>query len=209
MQKKFQSEKKVLILQVGNALGMNKGNRYQDAYEQFLQGEIDLFYKEVYPTLLVFTRRLLPSTLVYLAEDCVQDSIFKLYRQRSEMSSPERAKSFLYVCIHNAVVSYIRKDNSRQHFISQDNDSFEDDFSVELIRQETIDELMGAVDRLPDDMRQLCMMIFREGLKTSEIAQQLNMTESGVKKKKRRLLDLLRKSLSPEALFFASIILSN
>ncbi len=194
---------------VGNALGMNKGNRYQDAYEQFLQGEIDLFYKEVYPTLLVFTRRLLPSTLVYLAEDCVQDSIFKLYRQRSEMSSPERAKSFLYVCIHNAVVSYIRKDNSRQHFISQDNDSFEDDFSVELIRQETIDELMGAVDRLPDDMRQLCMMIFREGLKTSEIAQQLNMTESGVKKKKRRLLDLLRKSLSPEALFFASIILSN
>ena len=188
---------------------MNKGNRYQDAYEQFLQGEIDLFYKEVYPTLLVFTRRLLPSTLVYLAEDCVQDSIFKLYSQRSEMSSPERAKSFLYICIHNAVVSYIRKDNSRQHFISQDSDHFEDDFSVELIRQETIDELMGAVDRLPDDMRQLCMMIFREGLKTSEIARQLNMTESGVKKKKRRLLDLLRKSLSPETLLFASIILSN
>ena len=189
--------------------GMNKGNRYQDAYKQFLQGEIDLFYKEVYPTLLVFTRRLLPSTLVYLAEDCVQDSIFKLYSQRSEMSSPERAKSFLYICIHNAVVSYIRKDNSRQHFISQDSDHFEDDFSVELIRQETIDELMGAVDRLPDDMRQLCMMIFREGLKTSEIARQLNMTESGVKKKKRRLLDLLRKSLSPETLLFASIILSN
>ena len=188
---------------------MGMESRYQDAYEQFLQGEIDLFYKEVYPTLLVFTRRLLPSTLVYLAEDCVQDSIFKLYRQRSEMSSPERAKSFLYVCIHNAVVSYIRKDNSRQHFISQDNDPFEDDFSVELIRQETIDELMDAVDRLPDDMRQLCMMIFREGLKTSEIAQQLNMTESGVKKKKRRLLYLLRKSLSPEALFVASMMIYN
>lgn len=191
------------------ALGMNKGSRYLDAYEQFLQGEIDLFYKEVYPTLLVFTRRLLPPALVYLAEDCVQDSIFKLYSQRSEMPSPERARSFLYVCIHNTVVSYIRKDNSRQHFINQDTDNFEDDFSVELIRQETIDELMGAVDRLPEDMRQLCEMIFREGMKMAEIAQQLNMTESGVKKKKRRLLDLLRKSLSPEALLFASIILSN
>lgn len=185
---------------------MNKGSRYQEAYEQFLQGEIDLFYKEVYPTLLVFTRRLLPDTLVYLAEDCVQDSIFKLYRQRGEMSTPEHAKSFLYICIHHAVVSYIRKDNSRQHFVSQDNDNFEDDFSVEMIRQETIDELMGAVDRLPDDMRQLCMMIFRKGLKTSEIARQLNMTESGVKKKKRRLLDLLRKSLSPEAPLFAFFI---
>ena len=141
---------------------MNNGRRYQEAYEQFLQGEIGLFYKEVYPSLLVFTRRLLPKSLVYLAEDCVQDAIFKLYSQRSGMASSEHAKSFLYICIHNVVVSYIRKDNSRQHFIQQDNDNFEDDFSVELIRQETIDELMGAVDRLPDDMRQLCEMIFRE-----------------------------------------------
>ena len=173
---------------------MNNGRRYQEAYEQFLQGEIGLFYKEVYPSLLVFTRRLLP---------------FKLYSQRSGMASSEHAKSFLYICIHNVVVSYIRKDNSRQHFIRQDNDNFEDDFSVELIRQETIDVLMGAVNRLPNDMRQLCEMIFREGLKTAEIAQQLKMTESGVKKKKRRLLDLLRKSLSPEALFVASMMIYN
>ena len=189
--------------------GMNKGNRYQEAYEQFLQGDIDLFYKEVYPSLLVFSRRLLPATLVYLAEDCVQDAIFKLYNQRREISSPERAKSFLFICIHNTIFSYIRKDNSRQHFIREDYDNFEDDFSVELIRQETIDELMAAVDRLPEDMRQLCMMIFRQGMKTTEIARHLNITESGVKKKKRRLLDLLRKSLTPEALFVATIMLSN
>ena len=188
---------------------MNKGSRYQEAYEQFLQGKIDVFYKEVYPSLLVFTRRLLPGDLVYLAEDCVQDSIFKLYSQRRRMTSSERAKSFLYICIHNTVVSYIRKDNSRQHFIRQDKADFEDDFSVELIRQETIDELVAAVDRLPEDMRQLCVMIFREGMKTAEIARQLNITERGVKKKKRRLLNLLRKSLSPEALFLASIILTN
>lgn len=189
--------------------GMNKGNRYQEAYEQFLQGDIDLFYKEVYPSLLVFSRRLLPATLVYLAEDCVQDAIFKLYNQRREISSPERAKSFLFICIHNSIFSYIRKDNSRQHFIREDYDNFEDDFSVELIRQETIDELMAAVDRLPEDMRQLCMMIFRQGMKTTEIARHLNITESGVKKKKRRLLDLLRKSLTPEALIVATIMLSN
>ena len=179
---------------------MNKENRYQEAYEQFLQGDIDLFYKEVYPSLLVFSHRLLPATLVYLAEDCVQDAIFKLYNQRREISSPERAKSFLFICIHNTIFSYIRKDNSRQHFIREDYDNFEDDFSVELIRQETIDELMAAVDRLPEDMRQLCMMIFRQGMKTTEIARHLNITESGVKKKKRRLLDLLRKSLTPDGL---------
>lgn len=95
------------------------------------------------------------------------------------------------------------------HYASQDDDDFEDDFSTELIRKETIDNLMAAVDHLPEDMRQLCAMIFREGLKTADIAARLNMTESGVKKKKRRLLNLLRKSLSPDALMLAYLYLAN
>ena len=52
-------------------------------------------------------------------------------------------------------------------------------------------------------------MIFREGLKTADIAARLNMTESGVKKKKQRLLNLLRKSLSPDALMLAYLYLAN
>jgi len=188
---------------------MSTTNRYHEAYSLFLQGDIDSFYKDVYPSLIVFTRRLLPGDLAYLAEDCVQDSIFRLYQRRGEMASAERAKGSLFVCIHNAVVSYIRKHNSQLHYASQDDGDFEDDFSTELIRKETIDNLMLAVDRLPEDMRLLCAMIFREGLRTADIASRLNMTESGVKKKKRRLLALLRKTLSPDALMLAYAYLAN
>ena len=191
------------------AWSMSTTNKHRDAYALFLQGDIDSLYKDVYPSLIVFTRRLLTDELAFLAEDCVQDSIFQLYQRREEMASAERAKAFLFVCIHNAVVSYIRKHNSQMHYASQDDDDFEDDFSTELIRKETIDNLMAAVDHLPEDMRQLCAMIFREGLKTADIAAQLNMTESGVKKKKRRLLNLLRKSLSPDALMLAYLYLAN
>ncbi len=186
-----------------NGLGMSKRNTYQEAYSLFLQGDIDSFYESAYPSLIVFTRRLLPDDLTLLAEDCVQDSIFKLYQKREEMASVEKAKSFLFVCIHNAVVSYIRKHNSQMRYASLDDSDFEDDFSTELIRKETIDKLMEAVDKLSDDMRQLCSMIFDEGLKTADIAIRLNMTENGVKKKKRRLLNLLRKTLSPDALLLA------
>lgn len=185
------------------AWGMSTTYRYREAYALFLQGDIDSFYKDVYPSLIVFTRRLLTDDLAFLAEDCVQESVFQLYQRRREMESAERAKAFLFACIHNAVVSYIRKHNSQMHYASQDVGDFEDDFSTELIRKETIDNLMEAVDRLPDDMRTLCAMIFREGLKTADIAARLNMTESGVKKKKRRLLNLLRQTLSPEALMLA------
>ena len=182
---------------------MSMRDTYQEAYNLFLQGDMDTFYESVYPSLIVFTRRLLTSNLEFLAEDCVQDSVFKLYQRRGEMASAERAKSFLFICIHNAVVSYIRKHNSQLRYARQDDSDFEDDFSTELIRKETIDKLMEAVNKLPEDMRQLCAMIFREGLKTADIAIRLNMTENGVKKKKRRLLNILRKTLSPDALLLA------
>ena len=137
---------------------------YQDSHEQayrtFIDGEITDFYDMVYPSLVVFARRLLTEPLDYLAEDCVQDAVFQLYEHRGEMSSVGKAKAFLYTCIHNAVISYIRKDNSRSRYVVQNVDDFEHDFSIELIRQETLDQLLAAVNALPEDMQQLCHSIF-------------------------------------------------
>lgn len=181
---------------------------YQDSHEQtyqtFIDGEITDFYDLVYPSLVVFARRLLTEPLVYLAEDCVQDAVFQLYEHRSEMSSVAKAKAFLYTCIHNAVISYIRKDSSRSRYVVQKADDFEHDFSLELIRQETLDQLLAAVSALPEDMQQLCHSIFVKGMKNAEIARELHISESGVKKKKKRLLDMLRASLSTEAYLLAA-----
>lgn len=181
---------------------------YQDSHEQayrtFIDGEITDFYDMVYPSLVVFARRLLTEPLDYLAEDCVQDAVFQLYEHRGEMSSVGKAKAFLYTCIHNAVISYIRKDNSRGRYVVQNADDFEHDFSMELIRQETLDQLLAAVSALPDDMQQLCHSIFVKGMKNAEIAREMHISESGVKKKKKRLLDMLRASLSAEAYLLAA-----
>lgn len=172
---------------------------HEQAYRQFIDGEITEFYDMVYPLLVVFARRLLTEPLAYLAEDCVQDAVFQLYAHREEMSCVTKAKAFLYTCIHNTVISYIRKDNSRSQYVVQNADDFEHDFSMELIRQETLDQLLAAVSALPEDMQQLCHSIFVKGMKNVEIARELNISESGVKKKKKRLLNMLRASLSAEA----------
>ena len=181
---------------------------YQDRHEQasrtVIDGEITDFYDMVYPSLVVFARRLLTEPLDYLAEDCVQDAVFQLYEHRGEMSSVGKAKAFLYTCIHNAVISYIRKDNSRSRYVVQNADDFEHDFSIELIRQETLDQLLAAVSALPDDMQELCHSIFVKGMKNAEIAREMHISESGVKKKKKRLLDMLRASLSAEAYLLAT-----
>ena len=53
-------------------------------------------------------------------------------------------------------------------------------------------------------MQQLCHSIFVKGMKNVEIARELNISESGVKKKKKRLLDMLRASLCAEAYLLAA-----
>lgn len=175
----------------------------EETYASFMCGEIDQFYATVYPSLLVFARRLLSPALAYLAEDCVQDAVFKLYQRRGDLKSYPQARAFLYTCLHNAVVTYLRKDSSQSHYLAQREAAMEDDISVELIRQETLDQLFSAIDRLPDDMQQLCHMIFRDGMKNAEIARALHLTESGVKKRKARLLAMLRATLSTDAYLLA------
>lgn len=177
---------------------------HEQAYRKFIEGEITDFYDRIYPSLVIFARRLLTEPLAYLAEDCVQDAVFQLYEHRGEMDSVAKAKAFLYTCIHNEVISYIRKDNSRGRYVVQNADDFEHDFSIELIRQETLDQLLAAVNALPEDMQQLCHSIFFKGMKNAEIASELHISESGVKKKKKRLLDMLRASLSAEAYLLAA-----
>lgn len=184
----------------------NYEDSQEQAYQTFIEGEITDFYDRIYPSLVIFARRLLTEPLAYLAEDCVQDAVFRLYEQRGEMGSAAKAKAFLYTCIHNAVISYIRKDNSRSRYVVQNADDFEHDFSLELIRQETLDQLLSAVSALPEDMQQLCHSIFVKGMKNAEIAREMHISESGVKKKKKRLLDMLRASLSAEAYLLATWI---
>ena len=52
--------------------------------------------------------------------------------------------------------------------------------------------LYTVVKELPDNMQQLFRLHIEEGLKLREVAERLNMSDSGVKKQKARMIRLLR-----------------
>lgn len=82
----------------------------------------------------------------YLAEDCVQDAVFETYGKRGEMHSAAHLKQYLYRCVHNNAVSFLRKDRSRDRYLSADWGDVEDDCSLELVRQETFERLAFALE---------------------------------------------------------------
>ena len=67
------------------------------------------------------------------------------------------------------------------------------------MRQEALDTLFAAIERLPDQYKDIFRLNFEQGLKNQEIARMLDVAEITVKKRKARMLDLLRGYLGADA----------
>lgn len=161
-------------------------------YEDFLRGQIDSFYRKFYPSLLRYAERMLGVEHAYQAEDCVQETVYKVYLRRQKFSSPEEMKSYIFMSLHNEIVSIIRKDNSYARYLEQQFESDNDTFFDNMVLQETLDRIYEAVDHLPERLRSVFDMSFEQGLKNLEIAEQLSLSPETVKKRKANLLQYLR-----------------
>lgn len=167
----------------------------EQLYSDFIAGRIDTLYRCHYPQLLTYALRRLGNDYAFLAEDCVQNSIFKAYQQRDQFQSGIALKAFIYTCIHNEVVSILRKQYAHNNYCEslQEHDSV--DFMNSLIEQETLQLLYQALDNLPAKYRTLFHLCYEKRMKYAEIAAELGVTESAVKKQKARFIELMRQQL--------------
>ncbi len=164
---------------------------WERIFADFRSGRLDSFYKRIYPQLLIFATDFLGTEFSFLAEDLVQDAIYKSYEKRHEFASMQQWRIFLYTCIRNASVSVFRKKHAQDRFTGEMEKS-DDAIDIEIIEQETISLLHEALDSLPEKYADLFRLRYIQGLKYSEIAEILNLSEITVKKQNSRLLDLLR-----------------
>ena len=151
---------------------------------EFKSGKLETFYKNTYGQLLLYASRYLGNDYSFLAEDCVQDAIYKAYQQRETFSSVSTFKSFLYSCIRN---------HAQENYLSQQEEDIE--FLNSIIEQETLNLLYTSIANLPEKYQKIFELNFQQGLKNAEIATLLGVTESAIKKQKAQMIELLRKDL--------------
>ena len=171
---------------------MDWGN---DIWMDFKAGRLELFYRRVYPGLILYAKRYLGEESDFLAEDCVQDAVLEAWGRREHFGDVYMFKSFLYTTIKNRITSIHRKNVAKGNYMSQQELDSGENFRNSVIDQEAQTLLYQAIEELPEKQRLVFEMSFIEGLKNVEIAEKLGLSDSSVKKYKASALFLLRERL--------------
>ena len=183
----------------------NKIDQYTDTDDEKLfafieQGDEVAFtqsYERYHKLLYVLAYRYLMSS--DMAEDVVQHVFSRLWEFRSELRVGISLKNYLFTMTKNHVLNLIRNENSaitKNYEMAQATSPYEDNLIEKLEKKELMSSFYKAVEMLPAQKRDICLMKVQEELTNQEIAERMNLSVNTIKTHYSEALKLLRIHLS-------------
>ncbi len=134
-----------------------------------------------------------------MAEDVVQHVFSRLWEFRSELRVGISLKNYLFTMAKNHVLNLIRNENSaiaKNYEMAQSASPYEDNLIEKLEKKELMSSFYKAVEMLPVQKRDICLMKVQEELTNQEIAERMNLSVNTIKTHYSEALKLLRIHLS-------------
>jgi RNA polymerase sigma-70 factor (family 1) len=173
---------------------------------------VSYFYDLHYASLVYFANRLIQDEAE--ATDIVAECFIKLWSKYGDFSTTENIKAFLYIACRNSCLSFLRdikrRTAAQQLYFSQLEQS-ENNIAHQIIEAEFLQILDKEVDELPEMCRKVFHLLYFEGKKTDEIAEELNLSVQTVRNYKTRAVEKLKTSFLQKGIsgpfFIAFLIL--
>jgi RNA polymerase sigma-70 factor (ECF subfamily) len=142
------------------------------------------------------------------AKDIVQEIFMKLWNNREDLATISTLKPYLYKSVHNACIDLLRKKRSRKSInaISYDDSEFrlqmfevQDEFHFvnNLFSEEFEQILERAVEKLPQQCKEIFILSRFEQLTYPQIAEKLSVSLSTVKTQMVRAMQKIAEELKP------------
>ena len=144
------------------------------------------------------------------AEEAVQYVFVRLWEYRSDLNIGISLKNYLFTMTKNYVLNVIRNENSaiEKHYeLAQRASEFADDFVEKFENRERMDIFYKALDKLPEQKREICLLKVREELSNKEIAERMNLSVNTIKTHYSEALKLLRIHLKKMLMIILFLIL--
>ena len=173
----------------------NKGN------ERAFNEIYSIYFQRLY----VFAFRLIDNGAE--AEDIIIQTFYKLHKSRGNFISQNSLEAFLFVCTRNACLDHFklqhRSIERQKKFIALAQE--DQDMENSQIEGEKIAAIYRSMEILSGQCRRVLEMIYIEGYKYREVAEELGISIDTAKSYRKEAIDKLRKVLSEKYLLSAWI----
>ena len=164
-------------------------------------------YAYYYERVLYFARR---YVLESDAQDIAADTFLQLWRKREGFTDFAAVGRFLFITTRNRCYDFMRRRQVREQYAAELAELMAngtDDFFIEQVRIEFVKLIESQVALLPEKMREIFLLSFREGMKPAQIAGRLGITVKTVSNQKLSAIKLLRTALKDHPLEAVLVLL--
>lgn len=154
--------------------------------------EFDAIFRENYSQLLFFARQYVSDEET--CRDIVSAAFERLWQHFSSIE-PDKAKSFLYVTARNSCIDYARHESRHREYARYVTamSSYATAPSTLMEREELVARVSRQIDCLKPPTREIFMACYVDRKKYREVADEMGISTSTVKKHIIRALKALRK----------------
>jgi RNA polymerase sigma-70 factor (ECF subfamily) len=159
--------------------------------------EFRLLFNSAFPVLYKVACRITNSGEA--AEDLCQEAFFRLHEKNMVFPNQEEAKYWLIRVVKNAALNYAkRKQRERKAYqrAFKENTRHEETGEEQLVKKETRQEVLEALEKLPENLRVVLVLKEYSEMNYREIGRALGINEGNVKvrvfRARERLTALLR-----------------
>ena len=151
-------------------------------FGEYSPREFERLYETVFPILFRVAYRIVASEEA--AEDLCQETFFRLYEKNMVFPNPEEAKYWLIRVAKNAALNYAKRKTRERKAYQR---AFREDSRVEetgenlLLKKESRDEILKALEQLPENLRIVLILKEYGELNYKEIGRTLGISEGNVK----------------------------
>ena len=165
-------------------------------------------YNSLYTSLCIFSNKYIDN--LDKSKDIVQDVFIKFWNHNISFDDEVGAKSYLYVCVKNKCIDYL-KSNEYKHtqriesldFFELESDSY---FYKEFFIEEVSSAIQKGLETLPLKCREV-VKLSMNGYKNEQISEELDISINTVKTQKKIAYKKLRLILKPPFIEFLIVLL--
>lgn len=159
--------------------------------------EFEALFRNMYPKLYYAALQIVKDEEA--CRDIISDSFEQLWVRRTEVE-PSKHPAFLYRIIHNKCIDYIRKKTARNKYIEFYNllygTTAEDLEQSWKENEERIEAMHQVIETMTPQTQRILKSCYFKGMKYREVAEELNISTSAVRKHIVQALRHLRSSLA-------------